>query len=267
MQNEKNLQYKGFLNTPKLWGNAPVLGLQQINLPVVQATALSETDLPKRLGHRVEQFVFEELKAINTCEIVATNLQIIEDKITLGEIDCLLQYEPTPIHLEIIYKFYLYDESVGTSAIEHWIGPNRKDSFIDKLTKLKQKQLPLLQHPFTQNCLTKIGVNTKSIKQQVYFKAQLFVPIKRLKQRFNIINNNCIAGFYVHYNQLSPFKNNTFYIPSKLDWLVTPHQKVTWLNFQEFEKSLSPYMLKKQAPMCWLKHPNGKMQKFFVVWW
>jgi len=58
-----------------------------------------------------------------------------------------------PIHLEIIYKFYLYDPSIGLTQLDHWIGPNRRDSLVKKLTKLKQKQLPLLYHPLITQLL------------------------------------------------------------------------------------------------------------------
>ena len=44
------------------------------------------------------------------------------------------------IHLEIVYKFYLYDNTIGTSEIDHWIGPNRNDSLREKLEKLKSKR-------------------------------------------------------------------------------------------------------------------------------
>jgi len=63
----------------------------------------------------------------------------------VGELDCLILRDKKPIHLEVIYKFYLYDASVGDTEIAHFIGPNRKDSLIEKLTKLQEKQLPILK--------------------------------------------------------------------------------------------------------------------------
>ncbi len=100
-----------------------------------------------------------------------------------------------PIHLEIIYKFYLYDSSVGESEIEHWIGPNRRDSLLQKLNKLKDKQLPLL---YSKECLTyleTLKLTASEIDQQLYFKAQLFVPLKEYGNKFSLINNECIAVF------------------------------------------------------------------------
>ena len=62
-------------------------------------------------------------------------VKIIVDKITIGEIDCLIEYLNKYIHLEIVYKFYLYDEHINTGELDHWIGPNRKDSLVFKLNK------------------------------------------------------------------------------------------------------------------------------------
>ena len=84
-------------------------------------------------------------------KILAENVQIQNEKTTVGEIDCILTTAKKPVHLEIIYKFYLYDKSVGTNELEHWIGPNRRDSLVSKLNKLKDKQLPLLYNLFWSN--------------------------------------------------------------------------------------------------------------------
>ena len=66
------------------------------------------------------------------------NYQIQNKKTTVGELDFILQKNHSPIHLEVIYKFYLYDDTFGNSEIEHWIGPNRNDNLVKKLTKLKE---------------------------------------------------------------------------------------------------------------------------------
>jgi len=48
------------------------------------------------------------------------------------------------IYLEIQFKFYLYDKTLGETEIDHCIGPMRRDSLLIKLAKLREKQLPLL---------------------------------------------------------------------------------------------------------------------------
>ena len=139
------LQYQGYFHTPLLWKSEPLFGLKQLELSNCDETVFNEViSANLRLGKRVERFVSHELKQYDAVKILKENIQVQHKKLTIGEIDCLLKRNDKPIHLEIIYKFYLYDISVGTTELEHWIGPNRNDSLISKLTKLKEKQLPLL---------------------------------------------------------------------------------------------------------------------------
>jgi len=220
-----------------------------------------------RLGHVVEHFVFNELKELDTIELLAKNVQIKRKKVTIGEIDSLLMLSHTPIHLEIIYKFYLYDESVGNSELEHWIGPNRKDSLIEKITKLKNKQLPLLYKLETEQVINQLNLNIQEIQQQVYFKAQLFVPYAMLGIPLRIINNQCIQGYYLHFNDLAQLNNHQFYIPSKLDWLTEVHNDVPWLDYSEGIKVIEESIIQERSPLCWIKDEINNLQKVFVVWW
>ena len=260
------LQYSGYLNTPCLWENTPLLGLEQLDTSIVQYKPYKHiTNLNQRLGHRVEQFVFHELS--DAVDIVAQNIQIKDAKRTIGEIDCILTHDDSPIHLEVIYKFYLYDESVGHSELEHWIGPNRNDSLIEKITKLKQKQLPLLYKPETASLLKKLNFNVSDIKQQVYFKAQLFVPHALHGIPLRQINNACIAGVYITYTVLDTLSQYQFYLPQKLDWLTEVHTDVNWQTFEDAKPFISTLILKQKSPLCWLKSPEGDLQKLFVIWW
>lgn len=220
-----------------------------------------------RLGHLVERFVSHELQFYKNIKVLAENIQIKQDKITIGEIDCLLKNNLTTIHLEIIYKFYLYDESVGASELEHWIGPNRKDSLIEKITKLKTKQLPLLYKPETEQLLKQFNLDLNTIRQQVYFKAQLFVPYHMHGIQLRIINNQCIQGFYLRFNDLEQLNSYQFHIPTKLNWLTKAHHDVTWMDYNEGKKTIQASIIQQRAPLCWLKSENGILQKVFVVWW
>ena len=77
-----------------------------------------------RLGHLVERFVEVEFTANPSIEVRGVNIQIYRDKITIGELDFLVTSNTEWYHLEVVYKFYLYDDSVGESKLDHWIGPN-----------------------------------------------------------------------------------------------------------------------------------------------
>ena len=262
------LQYEGFLYTPFLWSNNDIKNLEQFK---VQRSTTSSFDViinnNPRLGKLVERFVTHQLQQNSTIKILIENIQIQDNKTTLGELDCILLQDDTPIHLEIIYKFYLYDETVSNIEINRWIGPNRRDSFTRKLDKLIDKQLPLLYHSKTAPLLKSLNLSSEKIKQQVYFKAQLFVPLKDYGKTFPEINNDCIQGFYISFKETSMYSDCKFHIPRKHNWLVKPHSAIDWLNYIDFKIKLIEFISKESAPLCWLKKPNGELFKFFVVWW
>lgn len=265
---QTQLQFQGFLNTPPLWDADAVLGLKQFQLQNQNNFVFNDT-LPEnlRLGKRVERFVSAELNQSDGIDICCENIQIQKDKITLGEIDCILKQHKRPIHLEIVYKFYLYDPKQDHDEIEHWIGPNRRDSLIKKLNKLKEKQLPLLYNMFTAPVLERLNIDLKTIEQQVYFKAQLFLPFESEAIPFNKINRDCVKGFYIRCSELKRFSECKFYIPSKHDWLMETVAWVDWLNYDTFYETMEALINEKIASMCWIKWPNGEIKKCFVVWW
>ncbi len=264
--NNKNIQqqYEGFLSTPLLWSGA-FYGLHQLELPSI-ATAIFEGKLSKnpRLGKRVESFVVAYLQLFNDISILQENIQIQKNKITIGEIDLILLQQLTNIHLEIIFKFYLYDDTVGSSELEHWIGPNRNDSLIQKIEKLSTKQLPLLYKEETQKF---IHTDVYKMLQKVFFKAQLFIPLSKSKIVFEQLNSSCVCGFYIYQHELKQFKDSKFFIPQKMDWLLNPHKNVTWLSYDAFKEKTTLLLLTKKSPLCWIKQPNGEISKFFLVWW
>ncbi len=219
-----------------------------------------------RLGNRVEQFVFHQL-ADNDYKILCQNLQIIEDGVTLGELDCLHLKDDKITHTEIIYKFYLYDKDVGNSEIDHWIGPNRKDSLIDKLQKLEKKQLPLLNHKSTQKSLLNLGVKLQGVNQNVMFLAQLLVPYLNDDVEFIQINKKCVSGKYINYKNLDLLTKCTFHMPEKVEWLSEPNKDVEWKSFVDFEIKVLPLIRKKRSPLCWVKSDTEKLSKLFITWW
>jgi len=264
------LQYEGYTNTQQLWQpNQSILGLKQINLePTTVKTYSTNITHQLRLGKLVERFVSETLKQQTNINILAENVQIQDNKTTIGEIDCIITQNNIPIHLEIIYKFYLYLDTNNGDEIDKWIGPNKNDNLRKKLTKLKDKQLPLIYNKHSDKLIKKLGLNTHLIKQHVYFKAQLFTPYQEEKNiTFNNINKACLSGFYVAINKIETLKLCKFYIPSKLNWLKAVSTNINWITFDVFKATVTEITNNKTAPLCWVKYPNGVLNKFFVVWW
>ncbi|GAB1309157.1 hypothetical protein KH5_18400 [Urechidicola sp. KH5] len=265
--NKLKLQYNGYRNTDNLWKGSAVQDIKQFNAPSNNNTIFNHINTPNlRLGKLVEQFVFNDLEQSSNIQILCENQQIKREKQTIGEIDCLLLKNDQAIHLEIVYKFYLFDSHMRSDDITCWIGPNRRDALSLKLNKLKTKQLPLLYKKESKPLLNKLGIKPENIEQQVLFKAQLFAPNKT-EVMFNQLNMDCLCGTYVHYEEIKQFSNCEFYMPTKLDWLIIPHKEVAWLPFKKFKTQLLIFMKEKSAPLCWVKYPDKQIKKMFVVWW
>ncbi len=268
-QKTKDIQkrYDGFLQTNCLWKSNVIFDLHQFEIEEKSSKININIDEKLRLGKYIERFVSYQLAQENNISILCENVQIQKEKRTLGELDCILLKDQKPIHLEVIYKFYVYDTSIGNTEIEHFIGPNKKDSLLEKLTKLKEKQLPLLYSKECKSYIKSINLNIDEIEQQVFFKAQLFVPFSKLNIELSSINKDCIAGFFINIKELEQFSDCKFYIPIKKDWLVIPHQNVDWQNFIDFKNTIDPILDRNFSPLCWVKHKNGFIEKFFLVWW
>jgi hypothetical protein len=260
-------RYEGYLKTPCLWKNNALLDLKPFEINPEYHKIDIDIDEKLRLGKYVERLVSFELAQHEKIHVIAENIQIQDNKTTLGELDCLLFKNDICIHLEIVYKFYLHDVSVGTNEIEHFIGPNRKDSLKEKLTKLKEKQLPLLYNDATETYLKSLELKKNIIKQAVYFKAQLFVPYLNTNIKLKKLNPDCVVGFYINQNQLHQFTDCKFYIPNKKDWLIIPYQNVNWILFDAFRSIAKDYFEQQFSPLCWIKFKNGALKKMFLVWW
>ena len=268
--NKSNIQlrYQGYLKTQQLWKDDLIGGLQQFELESkVNSHFINSSIIEIRLGKLIEHFVLNELIENEFIDVVTSNIQIIDDKVTVGEIDALIKHLNDFIHLEIVYKFYLFDPSIKTSEIDKWIGPNRNDWLSKKIEKLKTKQFPILKHPKAKYIINQLGLRPKLFQQKVLFKAQLFVPFNMLNNKFELINNQCIKGFYLSFEEVEKLKTTLFYIPSKLDWLLEPQLNVNWLTYSEFISVLEKELKQKRSPLCWIKNPQKKLQKIFVVFW
>ncbi|WP_422104411.1 DUF1853 family protein [Winogradskyella sp.] len=271
MENEINhkAMFEGFQNTPLLWKSDTIIGLKQwridntskVFIPTSQHKAL-------RLGKWIEVYTSFQIREQSHADILEENLQIKQEKQTIGELDLLLLKNKQPIHLEIAYKFYLYDTTkTYTNDLERWIGPNRKDSFIYKIHKLKEKQLPLLYHYESAKMLENKGLKPEDFDQFVCFKAQLFLPYQQRSIDIAPLNKECIKGWCLSFNALHQLSTFKFHLVNKLDWLCRPKLDVDWLDYEQAQSAIASYMDRKQSPLCWIKDQHKDLQKCFITWW
>ena len=261
-----SLIHKGILLTPNLWKESAIGGILQIEINDY-SFKLESIPTKLRLGIFVEQCIFQSLENKQNMQVLAKNIQIIENTITLGEIDCIIHQNEENIHLEIAYKFYLFEPKRSQTELNCWIGPNKKDSLAEKIQKIKKKQFPLLFHRQTAERLSELGISIEYFQQKVCFKAQLFVPYLFKKEIYQSINPECIQGYYYTERQLKELKDQTFFIPQKLEWAVIPHQHVEWMNFDLFTNEITSQLQNERSPMFWSKDKKGNLSKSFAVWW
>lgn len=275
---EKRLyhQLQGFIDTPPLW-NSKFKGIEQFALPKIVFP--KEVDIISQLpslasnfvlGKRMERFFELIIHESSRYQLLSKNVQISREKITLGELDFLLKdlQKNKFIHLELVFKFYVYDPSFSEEA-ERWIGPNRRDSFLQKLEKLKQKQFPLLYRPETREYLQTLKLSPENLQQRSCFKAKLFLPKQYQEKNLSLINKKCISGYWLHFKEFNTaeYKDNLYKLPSKQDWPVAPEMGENWLSFSDTLEEIQKAFQKRKSPLLWMKKSENEYERFFVVWW
>ena len=99
--------------------------------------------LPMRVGRYAESL----LKAVTaieneTFQTLAQNLQIFENRQTIGELDLVTKHAAGILHVELAVKLYLGLPEFQTN-LDGWVGPNPRDTLGKKYRHLRDKQLPL----------------------------------------------------------------------------------------------------------------------------
>lgn len=259
-------QYQGYFLTPQLW-TGELEGITQFDFqPKTNSPFNLDVSDGIRLGHLVEHFVYFDFSHTPNIEVLAKNVQLNNERTTLGEIDFIIQRDGEIFHIETSYKFYLFDPDVHRKGIYQWVGPNRRDSFDRKLEKIKRTQFPLLKTEEAEQFLLANGIATENLKQRAYFKAQLFVPFGR---QIDVapLNPDAVAGEYIRFEHLLHFKTSKFHFPTKYNWLAEPRVNVDWTTHSKALSFFQSEMGNQQSVMFWAKNENGNIKKYFLVWW
>lgn len=266
-------QFKGFIHTPQIFAQNAIFGYPLFDTLPTRNYDLEELTEPgtRVLGKRMEHFFHYYITHFNALSVLAHNRQIIRHKHTLGELDFLLKdlASKQVSHIELIYKFYLYDPDCGTSEKDHLIGSNRRDSLNLKLERLQKRQFPLLFHPATQELLNELKIAPQHVLQKICFKASVFLPKHRQDIAFSEINPGTVRGYWIHVDEFTSeeYRNQQFFSPRKNYWPVNPEKNSTWFSHEEILAQINPRLEDEFSPLLWMKLPNGRLEQFFVVWW
>ncbi len=183
--------------------------------PTVLEQHLSQSN-SKRLGHRFESLVSYWLTISPNYELIQQNIQIIENGITLGEIDFIIQEISTGknIHLEVCVKFYL-----GTKPYKNryrWFGTNTKDQLGRKLDHLLTHQSQLSK-TYEKHFCHQID------ERHCFIKGRLFYP-KENDVAPEGVTNNHLRGSW-EYSDLAKKKLGIYLAINKTLWLSELNHK------------------------------------------
>ncbi len=235
----------------------------------LQDVSVTGIEIPTniRLGQLIEKVVGDLLDKSSTYQLLYKNVQVLDGKRTIGELDFIIQEKETTdiIHLELAYKFYLLDSHISSTEKENWIGPNRKDTLVEKLVKLKTKQFPLLFDSRTQKTLRELDVSL--LRQELCLLANLFIPYE--------YNGNvseaylpAIKGWYLNWvdYQKMDHEATQYYVPEKKQWGMAPLSNDSWFSFQEVHQELQESISENQSRLVW-QRKEETYSEFFVTWW
>ncbi|SHJ01791.1 hypothetical protein SAMN04487911_109102 [Arenibacter nanhaiticus] len=269
---DKNLsRFIGFYETPPLW-IGQLNGIQQFVFPEIDFKDFKPQPLPTnlRLGHQLEQVFFQLINSAATYRILAHNTPVRKNKISLGEIDFIVEDLTANllIHIELTYKFYLVDPNIPEEQ-QQLIGPNRRDSFFRKKEKIINHQIPLIYSPEGILALSDLGIAQEALQHHVCFKAQLFVPFTNKSTTLPSFNPKCIIGYWFSFQifESEGFQEFEYYIPAKKEWPIPPHKDVIWSSHFDILPTVRNYMKNEQSLMIWIKKPLRPIEKHFIVWW
>ena len=246
-----------------------VTGFQPFNLSELELLPDMEFQLPTnlRLGHLAEKIVSELIKSSSNYKVIYENVQLSEERMTIGEIDFIIQNRITKqlTHMELAYKFYLYDPGISSKPMNNWIGPNRNDSLKKKLDKLKKKQFPLLYSDIAKEKFRNVKLD--EVSQALCFLVSLFIPFE-YKAKLSPDFEKAIIGYYINLESFTIQHNadKTYYLPAKKEWGMDPSKNEVWMNFNEIEKDINTIIKEEQALLCWQKE-NGLCLNIFIIWW
>ncbi len=268
------LQLIGFQSNTYLRVVEELLGIPAFKLAQIKFTEadISRLVMPERLrlGNRLERFFSFIIQESNQYELLEENIQISKNKITLGELDFLIYdiENKTVLHIELAGKLYLYDPTIK-DELARWIGPNRKDSLLQKTRKLREKQFPLLFSEQSKKALLNFNLPAVTIKQHVSYKARLFMPNSLRNTIPSFVSRENIKGYYIDLDEFRSFKskNYSYFIPEKQDWIVAPKYGEIWFSFDEILSVVEVSLNNKMSPLIWLKKPNNGFETIFVIWW
>ena len=221
------------------------------------------------MGKYFEQLVFFILEKDKRYEIILQNHQIVEGKITIGEIDVIVRDTVSDQleHWEIALKFYL--QSKPSPEQNTMLGPNAKDNLARKIKKLTNHQMTLSKHTQIQQLLDR-----QSIDSRLFIKGQFFYHLNNKTIVPIDSNSNHDSGSWCFLSEVKKMLDDElkWTMIDKPDWIdqYQTDDANELLDSKQAIDFLNNHFDSKNQPMCCvgMKKSNGiwkEIKRGFVV--
>ena len=125
----------------------------------------------RKLGLYAEDLLHYYLQWGSPWRVLWHDVQIQENKRSIGAIDFILERDNILEHWEMTVKFYLQHKATGEWT--DWVGADQRDSLHKKWAHFHNRQLPLGTHPATVAKLTEDGISAP-IRSRIWHCGMLF---------------------------------------------------------------------------------------------
>lgn len=213
-----NLLDEGNIDQLIQWANS----IKAEKLPV------PKSNLP--LGKYAELLMEAYLQNHKKYQLIASNLQLIDGQLTVGELDYLFKeiFSNTFVHLELAIKYYLKVDYQGKIR---FLGPSTKDYFERKVEKLTKTQS---NYTFKYKHLLPGSIQKMQFYPKIMVKGALYFAFKEWEQMEE--KNELIAGWWMEVEKISQLHSSKCYyclIRSKRSWLFPFVQVDQLLTYPE----------------------------------
>jgi len=222
-----------------------------------QPSKIQPLNLKQKLGHLYEDALAALLRESNTLDLLEENLQIRKDiHTTVGELDFLLRENANGnlVHLELATKFYL---AVETPDGLTFPGPDARDNYHRKLTRLREHQLSL---PSNHHDLLPEPYRCEKIHPHQLIYGCLFDHIHADQIATpDFVSPNCRRGRWLHEHEVAEYfsAETSFHHIPKFLWPVP-------LEFLD-HISLDPWTPGESLDYCHMIRANDDLQPYFIA--
>ena len=214
-----------------------------------------------RLGKYAEELLYFYFKNSHKYSLLGHNIQLIDDKLTVGEIDYLLQENSTGnlIHLELAIKYFL---KINIQEEDQWIGPSTKDNLSRKRNKLVNHQLRIVEE---YNRLLPPELQKKDFTPQLLLKGAEFIHLKDYGTTENPFKN----AWWEHIENLEHIhKGNQQYtiVPNRKDWIFPFNNRLERMSFDLLEIEITDYLeLQNEILISRFSEDGTPLDRGFIV--